>query len=320
MSVIYKTLKKLRTQNIGVEDRAVMVKKNHADTSARKKRFYSIAGIIFVIVNVVLGLGIHYGMGQLSDSQAANRQAEADLNAVDGRVVVIRKPVENDKLPATGTANYLPPEKKAQKSKTATTPVLEQQELPPKTAASLVAVADPAIDKIPVAEPNTLTLPVTRPVVSRPRKAVSNKPVPDLDIQRIRADKIHRENVAQSLEVSRLITRIRQSMKIEGSGDTEMMLQQLESIKGKENPYVLKLRAFWCLEKGDYDRALPLLEMVTGKNAKDLEAGLNLAVLEIQTNRLQAARNRLLRLSQIYPENNQVVDLLEQVKQHTRLQ
>lgn len=319
MSVIYKTLKKLRTPNAGVEDHPVMVQKTREKPSVRKKQFYLTVAGVFVVVNIVLAFGIHYGLGQLNDGGESRQSAQPGPDLSDSRVVVIRKPVKQKPLPDVGSASYLPPVKKPANTLVPEYPKIEKQALPSVKPATQAGVVDPDIDSKPVAAKSSPVAAFIRPVASRPKKTVSYEPMSDAVIQQIRADKVHRENVARSLKVSRLITRIRQSMTLNGGGgDTEMMLHQLETIKGKDNPYVLKLRAFWCIEKGEYDLALPLLEQVAEKNEKDLEAGLNLAVLEIKTNRLQAARLRLTRLSQIYPESNQVVEMLHQVKKHTK--
>jgi len=321
MSVIYKTLKKLRTPHAASQDRAVMVHTTRVNPFARKKGFYSLVAAVFVAVNIVLALGIHYGLGQFDDTGDNGRSPQVDPNLSDTRLVVIRKSVKTEPLPDFSNASYLPPVKKPANSKVLEPPKLAKQTLPPIKPASHAVVPDADIDQKPAAAKNPLTPALSRPVVPRSKKTVEFEPVSDEVIQKIRADKVHHENVAKSLKVSRLITRIRQSMRLNGGGgDTEMMLSQLESIKGKNNSYVLKLRAFWYIEKGEYDRALPLLEQVAGRNEKDLEAGYNLAVLEIKTNQLQAARRRLTQLSQMYPENNQVVDMLLQVKKHTRAQ
>ncbi len=319
MSVIYKTLKKLRTPQAAVENRAVMIKKERGTSAARKKRFYLTVAIVFLVANIVLAIGIHYGLGQFDLAPENSRLGKYRALKADNRIVVVRKPVKTDQSPAAGTASYLPPTKKSDSTAKLQSPQIAAQKLPPVKPARQADIQDSVHEKKLVAAKSPKLPAYIRPVTSRPKKAVPREYASEAQIQQARAEKLLQENLAKSLKVSRLIARIRQSMKLNGSGgDTEMMLKQLESIKGKNNPFVMKLRAFWCIEKGEYDRALPLLEKVTGRNEKDLEAGLNLAVLEIKANQLQAARVRLTRLSQIYPENNQVVEMLMQVKKHTR--
>ena len=319
MSVIYKTLKKLRAPQAATQDRAVITKKERGNSVARKKRFYLTVAIVFLVANIVLAIGIHYGLGQFDTPPENSRLEKYRALKADDRIVVIRKPVKTGPSPTAGKASYLPPTQKSADTAKIKSPQIATQKLPPVKTAPQADIQKSSPEKKQAAAKSPKLPAYIRPMASRPKKAAPREYVSEAQIQEARAEKILQENYAKSLKVSRLIARIRQSMRLNGSGgDTEMMLKQLESIKGKENPYVMKLRAFWCIEKGEYDRALPLLEKVAGRNEKDLEAGLNLAVLEIKANQLQAARLRLTRLSQVYPENNQVVEMLQQVKKHTR--
>jgi len=49
-------------------------------------------------------------------------------------------------------------------------------------------------------------------------------------------------------------------------------------LKGEDNSYVLKLKAFWRLKQNDYESAALFLNEVLGKNENDLEAGINMAI------------------------------------------
>jgi len=76
---------------------------------------------------------------------------------------------------------------------------------------------------------------------------------------------------------------------------------------------VLKLRAYWFMRQGDYDKAAELLSRVLKENKDDLEAGVNMAIIEIRANEITKAKKRLARLRDIYQEK--VRDLLQMTRE-----
>jgi len=92
------------------------------------------------------------------------------------------------------------------------------------------------------------------------------------------------------------------------------LINQLALVKGEEDTYILKLRAFWQLRQGDYESAASLLTKVLHDNEGDREAGINMAICEIKTNRLIEAKKRLLRLSEAYPEDTTIPNLINKLK------
>jgi len=77
---------------------------------------------------------------------------------------------------------------------------------------------------------------------------------------------------------------------------------------------VLKLRAFWEIKEGNLERAATLLRRVLARNPRDLEAGLNMAIIEIKRGKLKQARKRLMLLHNIYEDNSQISELLIKIK------
>ena len=132
--------------------------------------------------------------------------------------------------------------------------------------------------------------------------------------EKIRKQRIHRANLERSLKISRLVDRIHKHIKSGNISLTEKYLRELETLKGKDSTYVLKMRAFWALSRQDYDSATGFLKTVLDKNKTDLEAGINMAIVEIKTNQFLQAEKRLKKLKKIYPENTTILELIETLK------
>ena len=90
---------------------------------------------------------------------------------------------------------------------------------------------------------------------------------------------------------------------------TEKLLQQLAGIKGNEDSYVLSLTAFWELYNGRHESAEILLKKVLSTDKKNIDAGYNMAVLEINTGHPEKALKRLTELERLFPENTMISDL-----------
>ena len=136
--------------------------------------------------------------------------------------------------------------------------------------------------------------------------------------EKVRTLRIHRANLERSLKISRLVERIHKYIKVGNICLTEKYLRELETLKGKDNTYVLNLRAFWCLTRQDYESTTSFLKKVLDKNERDLEAGINMAIVEIKTKRFQQAEERLKGLREIYPENTAILELIEKIKLRSR--
>ena len=126
--------------------------------------------------------------------------------------------------------------------------------------------------------------------------------------------KIHPANVNKSAEISRLVTRLQKSISREDNAQAKDILGQLTALKGEDNIYVMKLRAFLYIRNQDYESAALLLEKVLESDGMDLEAGINMAVVEIKTNRIQDARKRLAKLREIYSDNIFIPELMRKLK------
>jgi len=65
---------------------------------------------------------------------------------------------------------------------------------------------------------------------------------------------------------------------------------------------------------GLYESAKKFLKKVLDKNERDVEAGINMAIVEIKTERFKQAEKRLKELRENYPENKAISELIEMLK------
>ncbi|MDY6878695.1 MAG: tetratricopeptide repeat protein [Thermodesulfobacteriota bacterium] len=128
-----------------------------------------------------------------------------------------------------------------------------------------------------------------------------------------RRKKIHLARVKKSAHIARLVADIHRAIHMKDSLRVEALFNELIKIKGKEDDYVTRLKAFWRLKQRDYESASLLLESLLQKNGDDLEAGINMAIVEIKTNRLDQARTRLQRLRYANGDNTHIASLLKKI-------
>jgi hypothetical protein len=127
-----------------------------------------------------------------------------------------------------------------------------------------------------------------------------------------RAERIYQVNLEKAAEVGRMVSKIEESM-TEGDMDhAKVLIDHLADLKGEESPYLLKLRAVWHMRQRDYASAASLLTKVLEKEEDDLEAGINMAIIEIKTHRLDEARKRLAGLREIYQANTLIPELIRE--------
>jgi hypothetical protein len=73
------------------------------------------------------------------------------------------------------------------------------------------------------------------------------------------------------------------------------------------------MKAFMSMREGDYESAENLLRIIIDKDENELEAGINMAILEIKKNNLLLAKKRLERLNDVHEGNEIVVSLLKKI-------
>ncbi|MCP3876750.1 MAG: tetratricopeptide repeat protein [Desulfobacteraceae bacterium] len=91
------------------------------------------------------------------------------------------------------------------------------------------------------------------------------------------------------------------------------LIQTLTDLKTYDNYYLLKLKAYIEIKSGRLKSASYLLTKVLKDNPEDLEAGINMAVVEVKQNRVDLAKKRLVRLQESHPACSRVEALLDQL-------
>ena len=115
--------------------------------------------------------------------------------------------------------------------------------------------------------------------------------------------------------IERLVRQIEESLA--GTADshrTADLLERLARFKGRDHPYVAKLRAYWHFKRKQYVLAEADLQKVIAAHPGDLEAGINLALIEIHNQAYPTALERLKQLRRIHPENTAVADLIKRLR------
>jgi Flp pilus assembly protein TadD len=117
------------------------------------------------------------------------------------------------------------------------------------------------------------------------------------------------------LTVNKIANQMRAAVQAGDVHQSNAFLGQLEKIKGEDNPFVKKLEAYLHIRQGNLVKARAVLSSILATAPDDLEAGLNMAVIDIRSGRHDQARQRLVRLLDQYPEEDQIIDYLRQLRQ-----
>ena len=123
------------------------------------------------------------------------------------------------------------------------------------------------------------------------------------------------DQAEERLQLVNLVKKIEKAMAESNHALTEDLLRRLEDRMGKNNEFVLKLKAFWHLRNARYQDAAMLLGQVLAANEEDMEAGINMAILEIKTGKSKEAQKRLEMLHRQNPDNTLITELLDKIQQ-----
>ncbi|MBF0588529.1 MAG: tetratricopeptide repeat protein [Magnetococcales bacterium] len=77
----------------------------------------------------------------------------------------------------------------------------------------------------------------------------------------------------------------------------------LENLKKPDDLFLLNMRGYWAMLQGKGDEAESFLKRVLDKRSDDLEAGLNMAIIEFRRGHKKASRDRLHKLLELYPDD-----------------
>ena len=341
MSVIFKSLKKMKDEESGDADGLDRFERR-SDVYTFKKIFFSpVVLIVIALIGAIGYLGVIYGMTVLEETPSKPARRASTIAPPPPAAV----PVEEQKPPPGPLGDWqesLPGDVSRYMAPGSQTPGSRSAGFPRPGSSSSTADGPRAGVYTPPAGPTTRSGTRTAPADSepsgvdqdRPRVIVhDDQPAPESipvlsgderELPRVRVT-TSRGGVGrreggppQALsgggKIGRLAEDLKAALNKKDGRRVEELLDRLEGLKGQGDPYVLKLRAFWELRQGDYLSAGSHLKRVLAKDKNDVEAGVNMAILEIKTNRLQDARRRLLRLKELYPDDNLITDLLKKIQ------
>ena len=120
-------------------------------------------------------------------------------------------------------------------------------------------------------------------------------------------------SVTERSDVLTVISRIESAISAGDMNRAKTGIAELAQMKGNKDIYVLKVTAFVHMRKGDMDQASRLLSEVLARKPNDVEAGINMAVVEITSGEPAKARERLLRLREVYPSHEGIGKLVRRL-------
>ncbi len=284
---------------------------------------------------VVLGFGAVHAVRWLRDGTprtdgATSQPVRHAMPQATGKVPVQPPAAKPDQTrPKPAQARYYPPESSGKvPGVTMAAPdttetlaqdsperVSNQQDAPlAPTAESRPAPVQVAPEKEPISLPDQADPAPDFPSKENPSPEQGR----DIDPAWLAAEAARVAAIEKNARIGRLVRRIEVSLhdpvNPANQGATEALLGELARLKGEDSAYVNKLRAYRLMKTGQYEKAEPVLRKILAGNAFDLEAGLNLAVILINTGRLDQAGQWLRQLRNAYPDNAPVADLLRRVK------
>jgi Coatomer epsilon subunit len=303
MSVIFRTLKKLKTESTGAGksiDRRVHRKKIFAFNSTRLSP--SSVFLLFVVFTA-LGAGSLFGYIQVREKNS--KKVEAFLiSSADIR--------QSTNIPLNAK-NQNKGERHSNSSKPSTLNSIEYR--PPDAIRSGAAMKDSYPTKNTKArlavlrekiEPSHI---VSKIQAKQPDKSSTSQESTVTDVK-----KLFLSNAKKNAKIARLVTDIQREMDRGDKDRIEKLFNELAVIRGQNNSYVLKLKAVWHLRNQEYEDASDLLKTVLSRNGRDLEAGLNMAIVEINTGKEKDAYRRLETLQQTYPDNIRLAEILQDLR------
>jgi hypothetical protein len=295
MSVIFQTLKKLR--NAHYEDQQKGLLSKTPGLHGFRKGFISFAVFLLVILGIVAIYGSRI-MGNHWTKDTSQGETATHAPRTSGY-----------------RAEYMAP-KKIRPSKRFSASVA--MELPKKEndRSQVLELAYAFPDKRPL-DPALTEVGGEAENVSEQRDEPRLQGEPSVDAQKTenaRHNRLHRIRVQQCGEITGLVAQVERLLAAGDYTRSKGLIDRLAALKGGDNSYVLKLRSYWHIRQGEFGAAEPLLAMVLEKNQDDLEAGINMAIVEINAKKVPAARNRLIQLKAIYDADTVIPELLRQIE------
>ncbi|MFK5986504.1 MAG: tetratricopeptide repeat protein, partial [Pseudomonadota bacterium] len=108
------------------------------------------------------------------------------------------------------------------------------------------------------------------------------------------------------IKVKRLVQQAKYAMHNNNESQVTRVLNKIEILAGKSSMVLLRLKAYWALQQSRNNTAQSFYQNILDQQPEDLEAGLNMALLDVRIGRYKNAITRLKQMKKIYPDSIQV--------------
>ncbi len=320
MSLIFQSLQKLKSNldDLSSGSDGFMSQQNQEPAKPIFKLKTTLIGLVVVLA---LGCGTVYAVqvlkqrvgGQAGPVTPGRRHAipphEAPIHELDTELQHDDNSLQATPLPVTQGAQdvqtrFYPPAQKRSSVETPTEAHILGQDPQSPTASEMI--------RLTASGSPLVSAPL--PMTSKHKPVLMAEPhVSDAAMEA--AERARRAALEKSARIARLVREIEQAVAgAPNGGNPQTLLDQLAGIKGKTHPYIMKMRAYWNFKRGQYSVAEADLKKVIAVHPDDLEAGINLALIEIHDQRYREAMARLKRLRHTYPDQPLVADLIKRLK------
>ena len=309
MSVIFETLKKLKTESTekkSSQNKLLRIKRTHFFNNSFN---FSSSVLLALLIVTVIGSGTIYGYYYLYETRGENTKAitvsKTDIDQPTGAEISESSEIKGsnspnqEKGPELNRIEYLPSQVHDKKVELYASNKTENNKLSSVTDKKRSSKTSEAIEKKIAGKIKT----------ESPNKAKTDDVSPALEME-----KIFSANAKKNAKIARLIADIHLEMEHGNDEQIEKLFDELVALKGQDNSYILKLKAVWHIHNKEFERAEYLLKRVLSKNGADQEAGINMAIIEIKTQHIQRAYERLKNLREIYPENVRIAEIMQNMK------
>ncbi len=338
MSVIFKTLKKLRGSGQGAKKKRSALRRYGNIYSFRRILLSPLGVFSGAVLLIIAGLVASYAADVLRNYFPHNNEAPvlAEAETTPTPLAGIDGSLEDETL---GTNEAIQQESETSRENR------QNEDLPKLSTDGVVEELKPQTRRLPLSHPKKPDPPETRSTKYLPPKSETRPEMPSAEIERTArqpsllpvgeqvstghepgeggsdsreggmsmAERIHLANVREARKINRLVSKIKGSITQGHMDDAKAHIDELAVLKGDQDSYVLKLRAFWHMRQGNFEASAPFLTAVLAKEKDDLEAGINMAIVEIKTHRLDKARKRLAELREIYPANPFIEEIIQKI-------
>ena len=338
MSLIYESLKKTGASG---ESETIEIKQQETDKKAVLKISYLRSPVVltFLALAGLSAIGIVRFLA--TDSEEIHYNEIKSVHRVETTLPVARESMPDTPIASSASA----PRIENHADLTTVGEISEKNAGPDPAPASMHSPmidpenVSPTAEKFPSGSPIPIKHDVTQRTVSQtitqtPRSTTHPHEETDVDkespvgrhesaetttpltrvVLRDTENKIQTNKSRPAESVSSLVAKIQTAVQKGNREEVENFIAKLVILKGKDDDFVKKIKAYHHLHEHEYDTAFILLSQVLANNRHDFEAGINMAILEIQTGKVEYARERLEMLSRVHPDNRTIRHLQEMIR------